>query len=580
MNSSTKELKQIIFQASTIQVKIPKYQRAYSWGTQQVEEFWDDIIQENPTFFIGPIIINIEHQNENDGFVEVVDGQQRLITSTILAAVLRDTYNEYGENDKAKNIQSHFIAYVDLDNVDKGYRLTPGLSTSTFFKEHLQSGNSEITNSNPTEKEHKRIKDNYQTFKQSLDLYLSPETTNEEKIKKIGKVRDRLNMLKVIVIEIENDREAYEIFERVNNYGIDLSLSDLLKNQILKNHSNPDSAHLVWYEIEKNIRSSDEEMKKFIRYHWLSKYGFKTEKRIYDSIKDEVTDYNQFLNELHESSELFNKILKGGRNDFIGLKINGKDISSKIYKIISASRDMAISQDNVFYMSLIRNIEKDKLNVNPSKLLIILENFLFKYFAISKLPANKVERMFSKYSVEIQNLCNSSLLEDGNKKIELTRLYDLFKNELIDLIPPKDFFIERFSQVKYSTAEKSRKLIRYVLKTTEYHFSENNETVIDFEQVNIEHFLPQKPISWNLSRADIKEYVNNIGNLTLIDKRINSQMGNLSLEEKIPKFLNSGFQLNTKLMDQVLAADNKWDKEQIEIRNHTLAVLAYDHIWK
>ena len=188
--------------------------------------------------------------------------------------------------------------------------------------------------------------------------------------------------------------------------------------------------------------------------------------------------------------------------------------------------------------------------------------------------------MFSKYSVEIQNLCNSSLLEDGNKKIALTRLYDLFKNELTDLIPPKDFFIERFSQVKYSTAEKSRKLIRYVLKTTEYHFSENNETVIDFEQVNIEHFLPQKPISWNLSRADIKEYVNNIGNLTLIDKRINSQMGNLSLEEKIPKFLNSGFQLNTKLMDQVLAADNKWDKEQIEIRNHNLAVLAYDHIWK
>ena len=57
-------------------------------------------------------------------------------------------------------------------------------------------------------------------------------------------------------------------------------------------------------------------------------------------------------------------------------------------------------------------------------------------------------------------------------------------------------------------------------------------------------------------------------------------MGNLSLEEKIPKFLNSGFQLNTKLMDQVLAADNKWDKEQIEIRYHNLAVLAYDHIWK
>ena len=84
MNSSTKELKQIIFQASTIQVKIPKYQRAYSWGTQQVEEFWDDIIQENPTFFIGPIIINIEHQNENDGFVSFED--KKIYTTTFLSA--------------------------------------------------------------------------------------------------------------------------------------------------------------------------------------------------------------------------------------------------------------------------------------------------------------------------------------------------------------------------------------------------------------------------------------------------------------------------------------------------------------
>ena len=57
-------------------------------------------------------------------------------------------------------------------------------------------------------------------------------------------------------------------------------------------------------------------------------------------------------------------------------------------------------------------------------------------------------------------------------------------------------------------------------------------------------------------------------------------MGNLSLEEKIPKFQNSGFKLNSKLMGQVLAAGNKWNKEQIEIRNHNLAVLAYDHIWK
>ena len=90
-----------------------------------------------------------------------------------------------------------------------------------------------------------------------------------------------------------------------------MSLSDLLKNHILKNSTNPDDAHKTWYEIEKNIQSSESEMKKFIRYHWLSKYRFKTEKQIYNDIKANIRDYDAFLVELFESSELYLDILKG-----------------------------------------------------------------------------------------------------------------------------------------------------------------------------------------------------------------------------------------------------------------------------
>ena len=402
MDSRTNTLEQVIFKASTNQIKIPKYQRPYSWETQQIDEFWDDLVQENPTFFIGPIIINIEHKDQEDGYVEVVDGQQRLITSTILAAVIRDTYKEFGADSRANNIQRNFIAYVDDDDNDKGFRLIPGLSTSEFFKNNIQSANSDIMESEPDTKEHKRIKDNYKNFKSTLDKYLSSETSNDAKIEKIGKIRDRLKKLIVIIIEINNDNEAYEIFERVNNYGIDLSLSDLLKNHILKNSNDTDTAHSIWYEVEKNIRTAESEMKKFIRYHWLSKYNFRTEKKLYNSIKDEIRNYDAFLDELQESSEIFNKILKGDRQDFNNLKINGRDFSKKIYSIIIASRYMGISQDNVFYLGLIRNIEKNKILVNPSNFLEFLEKFLFKYFAVCTTCANKVERLFSKYSFELE----------------------------------------------------------------------------------------------------------------------------------------------------------------------------------
>ena len=226
-------------------------------------------------------------------------------------------YKSYGKDDLASIIQGNFISYKDLDNVDKGFRLTTGLSTNDFFK--LQNSSSNIDESSPSTKEEKRIKNNYITLRKLLSEHISAETSNENKIKKISNVRDRLNKLTVIEIEIENDSEAYEIFERVNNYGIDLSLSDLLKNHILKNSTNPDDAHKTWYEIEKNIQSSESEMKIFIRYHWLSKYRFKTEKQIYNDIKANIRDYDAFLVELFESSELYLDILKGNKSDFIDL---------------------------------------------------------------------------------------------------------------------------------------------------------------------------------------------------------------------------------------------------------------------
>ena len=579
MNSDTKSLGDIIFSNAKYKVKIPKYQRPYAWGTQQIEEFWDDIVQDNPTYFLGPVIVNIEHRNGDDGFIEVVDGQQRLITSTILAAVIRDTYTLFGRSDLALTIQGNFISRKDLDNVDKGYRLTTGISTSDFFSEYIQKPNSNIGDSAPSTKEEKRIKDNYNSLKKLLEGHIDSETNTENKIKKISKVRNTLNNLMVIEIEISNDSEAYEIFERVNNYGIDLSLSDLLKNHILKNVSNPDVAHKTWYEIEKNIQSSESEMKKFIRYHWLSKYRFKTEKQIYDDIKDQIKDYNKFLDELYESSDLYLDILKGVKSDFEDLKVNGKDISSKVYTVVIASRYMGISQDNVFYLSLIRNLNENKLIVNPSNFLLFLENFLFKYFAVSSLPANKVEKLFSKYAIELDNLCHSKK-EDKFLKQDLNRMFDNFKGELRDLVPLKELFLEKFDDIKYSNTEKARKTITYILNKYENYLNDVIEKSIDYDNVNIEHIIPQKPESWGLTKEEIKGYVHRIGNLTLISKRLNSQMGNIDLENKLPILKKSGLKINEDLIDDIESNNNIWNEKSILDRSKKLASIAYDEVWK
>ena len=72
--------------------QIPDYQRPYSWNDEQIEQLWDDIYSamksNDESYFLGPMILI----RTNDGYFEVVDGQQRLTTLMILFCVLRDLY--------------------------------------------------------------------------------------------------------------------------------------------------------------------------------------------------------------------------------------------------------------------------------------------------------------------------------------------------------------------------------------------------------------------------------------------------------------------------------------------------------
>lgn len=579
MEANLRELQELIFGAATKKLCIPKFQRPYKWDAQQIDEFWDDIVQDDPSYFIGPVIINGQYSSGNDGWLEVVDGQQRLITSTILASVLRDLFKEFGETGLANKVQDRYIAFVDDDDNDLGYRLKPGQSTRLYMENNIQNSDSDILSSEPTTKEHKRIKNNYVLLKEKIKTKLAPETTIEKKKKVLSDIRDRLKKLKVIEIRINNDNEAYEIFERINNYGVDLSLSDLLKNHILKNSSSIDLSHTKWIELETTIRSTDSEMKKFVRYHWLSRYSFKTEKQLYASIKSNINNCDEFLNELCDAGESYSNLLTSNSvNDFDGLIVNGRPIGKYIYNISRASKYMSVSQDKVFYLSLINLTKKNKLLVNPKGILSFLEGFIFKYFAVSTLPANKVERMFSKYAIDLHKICYSN---DTVQKIKQNtdRLFNNFKSDLSSLLPTKDYFIEKFQEIKYSNSSRTRMLINYILNKYENHLSGSSETTINFESVNIEHFLPQRPENWGLTVDDIRGYLHNIGNLVLVDQGLNGQMGNKSLSEKIEVLKNSTLKMNNELIEIIQNDNDKWDENSITQRNNNIAKVCFSEIW-
>jgi lipopolysaccharide export LptBFGC system permease protein LptF len=123
-------------------------------------------------------------------------------------------------------------------------------------------------------------------------------------------------------------------------------------------------------------------------------------------------------------------------------------------------------------------------------------------------------------------------------------------------------------------------MLKYILAKVDGHLAGTDEKRIDFNVVNIEHILPQNPHrDWKLSKKDIRRYVNKIGNLTLLSKRINSKVQNLPLDQKLPELDTSTLPITQHLVKLLKDNGCAWGEQHINQRQRWLAEIAYKHIW-
>jgi len=441
---------------SNYKYQIPRYQRSYTWTEDQISEFWSDLISSEDPYFIGSLIFNYEPY-EDTGYVDIIDGQQRLLTITILIAVLRDIVHSL---DPATSVryQRQDIAFEDRSGKES-FRILPGDSTRDFFQKAIQRRGSDINqfDSSSLAKEELRIKKAYQYLHARVLDELKKFTNKEKKIEFLNSLRQKVSDLIVIKIQIENEDEAYEIFETTNARGVDLSVGDLLKNLIFKRipaKKDRDYAKDLWNEITTNVEATGMELKKFIRYFWISKYSFVSEKHLFRAIKRHITDWKGFLDDLWEASDLFRTLLEGPEDDFQDIK-HGADI----YKSVFSIRLMNVSQCYVLFLAILRNFKN--LGTDPVRVFRLVESFTFRYSVVCKLPGNKVERIYSKYAVQLENAIICLPAKKTTARIQ--SIFAELESQLKELRPTRELFCEGFLAISYRNSEQSRKMIKYIL---------------------------------------------------------------------------------------------------------------------
>jgi uncharacterized protein with ParB-like and HNH nuclease domain len=568
--AKNKTLKEVLF--ALRRFRVPRFQRPYAWRTSEVSALWDDLIgaiDENEPYFLGSIICNTEHETEV-GAVDIIDGQQRLLTITILSAVLRDSAKTI-DGEKSKLYQRHDIA-TEHHGGGLSFRIQPAESVASFFEVNIQNENGDIANSKPRSPEEKRVKENYLFLAEKVGKYISIQPTKETKLARLDSLREMVRDLVVISVEISREEDAYEIFESTNDRGLDLSVADLLKNLIFQNITpgkNQDFAKDTWGEMNEEIESTNTELRKFIRYFWISKYEFLPEKKLFHAIKNEISNWQQLLSDLAESSKLYTRMLVGTEQDFMEYKHG-----VKIYESLFSLRLMGVSQCYVLLLSIFRNY-KD-LGTAPTRIIQFIEKFSFKYSAICKQPTNRVEKLYSGTAIKLDKLVAKGVTKHTSGEVQ--GIFSDLEKALKELNPSEQLFVESFDDLCYRDTNEGRRMIKYVLGRINSYLNVTDEQKIDFNTVNIEHVLPQRPQKdWKLKRSEIKGYVNMVGNLTLVSKEINSTVQNAVIALKLPELEKSELAI-TKELVKILKL-GAWNEERIRERHRDLAQVAYREIW-
>ncbi|MDY5212364.1 DUF262 and DUF1524 domain-containing protein [Intestinibacter sp.] len=536
------------------QFTIPVYQRTYSWGIEQCEKLWNDIIEMQKNNRVGHFvgsIVNIAEQNMPTGVQKymIIDGQQRMTTLTLLLIAIRD----YGyKNEQDKSINPDGINGMCIKNEyavgEEKYKMLLTQNDKEVLIKLIDRAPIDGVKSS-------KIIDNYNFFMKKID---SKELLPIQILEGIGK----LQIVNITLDRTQDDPQL--IFESLNSTGMDLSKSDLIRNYILMG-LNPDEQESIyknyWYPMEILFDYNKQSwlMDKFFKHFLTFKYGkIPVESKIYEEFKNHYKDKSyeaivKLSDELYKCAKYYTNIYYANSGD--------KALDNIFRDIKSLNMDVA----SPLLIKVYYDYENNIISKNEfMEILSLCENYVFRR-AICEIPTNSLNKTFN---VAVRSIKDNDYV---NSIKAFFVILDSYKR-----MPLDDEFVKELKNRDIY----NMRIRNYILSKFENF---NNKSHITIENFTVEHIMPQNK---NLSEAwkkDLgenyreiqKEYLHKIGNLTLT--AYNSEMSDRSFQEKLN--MTGGFKESALRLNSYVVKQTTWNKNTIDERANELCELAKS-IWQ
>lgn len=570
--------------------RIPRYQREYTWRYKDWENIFDDVMYNPLGYFLGSIIVIDHGHNPETGIteLEVIDGQQRLTTISILLTAF---YHKLSEH-KAEFIDDEDVlnTYLNLKNrlVLKGKkgltRVVPQVQSDNLGDyRSLLSEFAGLEEKKPRPKNAglRKIYRAYRYFSERIDEAVAGE---DDAVAACLELLKKMNSAIIVQISVSSHSDAYVLFESLNNRGTPLTAVDLIKNSLLANLKVQDESELDAYfdqwqymlELlgddyktqERFFRQSYDAFRRAVNMPFVegeARYplgAVATKSNLLSIYEAQVKrDPSATLDWLVENAKVYSKIIQTDDEDDGELE--------------DALFDLSNVQGVPSYLLLLNLMKRQgELEIGKPELVEVCE-LLTRFFVRRNLtdmpPTRDLTRLFIRIIEEAddEGLKGANLVEGIRSKLMAVSASDsVFEERLRGPIYESNPDTTRFilATLAKPSVTKEMKGLWERYKSGTYVWT-------------IEHVFPQGrniPDSWvemiaggDRARAEElqSKYVHTLGNLTLTG--YNSTLGNLSFEEKKSRKDKSGNSvgyLNGLNINVGIADHDAWTVEDIATR--------------
>ena len=593
------KISQIFEIESKMIYKIPKYQREYTWGINEWDQLFDDIISNEEGYFLGSYIC-VSTSTMGIPELEVIDGQQRFTTISILLAAIYAKLNANRDNLDEDDISTLINIKKELTySEEKGVykpKLLPQVQNSNLDDYlSLLSENNIISEKirKPNNAGNRRIYKAFKHFNKCIDEYVNEnisENKNETNI--LLELKDRFNEAIIVGIEVDSHKDAYMLFESLNNRGVPLSAVDLIKNTLIsasESSKKSDECYEEWKTALGYLTDEYSTQERFFRQY-------------YNAFREELNE--PFLSENPSKKyplaylatrttllEIYEKLIKKDFEIFLenlvkeahiySIIINNSD-EDKIYK--DKLLDLERIQGAPSYILLLYILtEQERLNLTDKQILELVE-MLTVFFVRRNITDIPNTRNLNKIFMDII---------ESIKNMNGEEICNYIKNNLKEISASDEIFEQKLRGPVY---DENPEATRYILCSIE-SLHQTKETYTDLwsrDNSNkyiwtIEHIFPEGqniPEVWVKMVADgdrekakeyLEKYVHTLGNLTITG--YNQNLSNMSFIDKRDRKNKDGKDIgyrNGLFLNEDVVNQDDWTIEKINNRTDKIIDILMD----